>query len=296
MSPSNKRGLGRGLASLIPDSAFGADEDSVDRSLRMVPLDEVRPNPEQPREAFDSHDLKTLADSIRAHGVLSPLVVRKEAGHYVLIAGERRLRAAGLAGLHEVPVVVRQASEPALQLELALIENLQRSDLDPIEAARGYQRLVEEFGLTQEAVGKRVGKGRATIANAVRLLMLPDYVLSAIREDRISAGHGRAMLSVVDDEVKLREVLARTVAQDLNVRDVEALVARLGREREEGRSNESMRQERSMEYATRILRDALRTSVTIRPLKKGGGRIVVDYADAEDLERLIHAMQTTSQG
>src|SRR5690606_4277824 len=166
--PSDREGglmserLGRGLASLIPDSAFGDEEELVERPrLRIVPLDEIRPNPEQPREVFDAEDLAGLADSVRRHGILTPLVVRRHEGQYVLIAGERRLRAAGLAGLTDVPVIVREADAPSEQLELALVENLQRTDLDPIEAARGYHRLSDEYGYTQDEVARKVGKDRS---------------------------------------------------------------------------------------------------------------------------------------
>ena len=160
MSKPAARGLGRGLASLIPDSALDLDQFPDRRpALRVVPIDEIKANPEQPRHVFEADELASLADSIRAHGVLTPLVVRRHEGRYVLIAGERRLRASGLAGLSEVPVVVREADDPSVQLELALVENLQRVDLDPIEAARGFQRLIvstfRQYGV--EAIYERLG-------------------------------------------------------------------------------------------------------------------------------------------
>lgn len=286
MSRTAARGLGRGLASLIPDGALegggGASEGST---LRIVPLDEIRPNPEQPRQVFDNADLEALAASIRTHGVLSPLVVRRHEGRYVLIAGERRLRAAGLAGLEEVPVVVREADQPSEQLELALVENLQRTDLDPVEAARGFDRLVREYGYTQDEVARRVGKDRSTVANAIRLLKLPEFVLQALRENRISAGHARALLPL-DDVDELRRLLARILAQQLSVRATERIVALLVQVQTVRQADKRSRQ-RTLEYATKLLEDALHTSVQIKPLKKGGGRIVIDYADSEDLERLI---------
>lgn len=286
MSRPTGRGLGRGLASLIPDSALEGDDGGVRSSdLRMVPLDEIRPNPEQPRQIFDGDNLEALADSIREHGVLSPLIVRRHEGRYVLIAGERRLRAAGLAGLEEVPVLVRDAEQPVEQLELALVENLQRADLDPIEAARGYERLVREFGLTQEKVAERVGLDRSTVANAIRLLGAPDFVLQAVRDGRITAGHARALLPLEEVD-ELRQVLARVIAQQLSVRATERLVAQLTR-LQTVRSQERRNRQKAFEYATRLLEDALHTSVRIKPLKKGGGTIVIDYADNEDLERLI---------
>ncbi len=285
--------LGRGLASLIPDSALDVDALPAQRdALRVVPLDEVRANPEQPREVFESDELAELADSIRTHGVLSPLVVRREDGRYVLIAGERRLRAAALAGLSEVPVVVREADTASEQLELALVENLQRTDLDPIESARGFQRLIELYDYTQDQVASAVGKDRSTVANLVRLLRLPDFVLAAVRDRRISAGHARALLPLTDPE-ELRRVLARVVAQGLSVRAVERLVAEMVRV-PTVLTAERRARERTMDYAVKLLEEALHTSVAIRSRKRGGGRIVIDYADGEDLERLITHLRSES--
>ncbi|TVQ87295.1 MAG: ParB/RepB/Spo0J family partition protein [Deltaproteobacteria bacterium] len=293
MSPSAKRGLGRGLASLIPDSTLeGSSTGGASGQVRQVPLDEIRPNPEQPREHFEPAALQALANSIASHGVLSPLVVRREDGRYVLLAGERRLRAAGLAGLHEVPCLVRDAASSLEQLEVALVENLLREDLDPIEAARGYRRLLDDFGLTQEQVAQRVGRKRATIANAVRLLELPDAILAAVQSGQISAGHARAILPLLDDPATLRGLIAQTIDKGWSVREVERQVARLTRAPPIDRSNERLRRQRTLEYATQLLRDALKTSVQIRPLKRGGGRIVIDYADPEDLERLLEHMRS----
>lgn len=282
----SKRGLGRGLASLIPDSAFDSGGSPVRSTLRHVPLDEIEPNPDQPRKTFDVDALADLSRSIEEHGILSPLVVHRENGRYILVAGERRLRAAGLAGLTEVPVIVRELSEDSSSLEIALVENLQREDLDPIEAARGYQRLIEEFGMTQEEVARRVGKGRPTVANALRLLRLPEMVLSALRDGRITAGHARALLPLTDVD-ELRTCLAKIIAQQLSVRATERLVARLTRADPVVRTVERRSRERTYAYATNLLVDALQTSVAIRPRKDGSGRIVLDYADSEDLERLI---------
>ena len=283
------KGLGRGLASLIPDSALDVDAMPAERSaVRTVPLDEIRPNPEQPREVFDREDLESLSNSIKQHGLLTPLVVRRHEGRYIIIAGERRFRAAGLAGLTEVAVMVRDAEEGATQLELALVENLQRTDLDTVEEGRGYQRLITEYGYTQEEVAKGVGKNRSTIANAIRILRLPDYALAAVRDGRISAGHARAILPL--DEPDLRRILAKIISQQLSVRHTERLVHELTRTKV-SRTHKAKRTERTLEYATKLLRDSLHTSVEIKPRKRGGGRIVIDYADAEDLERLLHHLR-----
>jgi ParB family chromosome partitioning protein len=285
------RGLGRGLASLIPDSALDLGEVSPDRgALRRVPIDEVRPNPEQPREVFDPTGLEELASSIRRHGMLAPLVARRHEGRYILLAGERRLRAAALAGLTEVPVVVREVDTPGLELELALVENLQRSDLDALESARGFQRLVEVYGYTQEQVATAIGKDRATIANAIRLLRLPQVALTALREGRITAGHARALLPLADDPEDLALVLDQVVARGWNVRQTERAVADRARVPSTRRARDRQRAH-GLEYAVKLLEESLHTSVEIKPRARGGGRIVIDYADGEDLERLISSMR-----
>jgi ParB family transcriptional regulator, chromosome partitioning protein len=285
------RGLGRGLASLIPDSALEVDALPPGRStLRQVPISEVRPNPEQPRVVFDRAALDELASSIKIHGVLTPLVARRHEGRYILVAGERRLRAAALAGLQEVPVVVREAAEPATQLELALVENLQRSDLDPIEAAQGFKRLVEVHGYTAGEVATSVGKQRTTVANAMRLLNLPDFVLDTVRSGRISAGHGRALLPLVADPDELRGTLARVIAQQLSVRATERIVARLVK-LSAVHADDRRDRARTLDYATKLLTDALRTEVRISRRKKGGGRIEIHYASGEELERLIGVLR-----
>lgn len=281
------RGLGRGLSSLIPDSALDLGVVPPDRGApRTVPIDEVRPNPEQPRVVFDDVKLAELAASIRRHGLLSPLVTRRHDGRYVLLAGERRLRAAALAGLTEVPVVVRDADDPGLQLELALVENLQRTDLDPVESARGFQRLSDVYGYTQEQVAEAIGKDRATVANAIRLLRLPDQALLALREGRISAGHARALLPLVDDTAELVRVMTLATARGWSVRLTERAVAARLRSAPARRVRDRQRA-RTLDYAVQLLEATLHTSVAIRPRARGGGRIVIDYADGEDLERLI---------
>lgn len=293
---SNPPALRRGLASLIPDAALDGGEARPDTrgAYRVVPLDEIKPNPEQPREVFTPGELEDLASSIRVHGVLTPLVVRRADGRYVLIAGERRLRAAGLAGLSEVPVVVRDAPTPREQLELALIENLQRADLDPVEAARGYERLAKEYKLTQDQIAERVGKDRATIANAVRLLKLPDAVLSAVRDGRLSAGHARALVPLAESPDDLRSVVATVLAQGLSVRATERMVAQLTATPKAVRTAQREKREQTFAYATKLLTDSLHTPVEIKPKKNGSGQVVISYADAEELERLISRLRQSS--
>lgn len=286
------RGLGRGLTSLIPDDALTLDGPADAQRVRLVPVDEVHPNPDQPRERFDDVALAALADSIRSVGVLAPLVVRRDDGRYVLLAGERRLRAALLAGLREVPVLVRDIGDPRQSLELALVENLLREDLDPLEAARGFQRLIDEFGLTQEAVAQRVGRDRATIANAVRLLRLPACVADALREGRLTAGHARALLAL-ESEDDVRRALQRVETQGLNVRQTERLVGDLLRGRTR-RPVVSRAAARTLLQTARTLQDSLRATVTIAPRRSGGGSIVIRYADATELDRLVGRLRQGS--
>ncbi|TNE85026.1 MAG: ParB/RepB/Spo0J family partition protein [Deltaproteobacteria bacterium] len=288
MAAANRSPLGRGLASLIPDSSFGDDSSRPD--VRLVPREQIRANPEQPREVFDNTELDALSESIREHGILSPLIVRKEEGAYVLIAGERRLRAAALAGLTDVPVIVRKVTGEAENLELALIENLQRQDLDPIEAAKGYRRLMDEYGLTQEQVATKVGKERPTIANALRLLKLPDEVLDAVRDNQISAGHARALIPLVGT-AHMRRALLNVVDLGLSVRATEQLVNRLLRGVQGESLADKRRRDLAMAAVNRRLTKALSAGVTVKPRKHGGGRIVIDFADNDDLDRLISLME-----
>lgn len=280
---SARPALGRGLASLLGgDAREAAPGARAQDQLHRVAVDRLRPNPEQPREHFAEGALDELCASVKAHGVLVPIVARRDGADFVIIAGERRWRAAKRAGLPEVPVVVRgEDPSPAEQLELALIENLQREDLDPVEAALGYQRLVQHYGLTQEQVATAVGKDRATVANALRLLKLPEAGLKALRERRITAGHARALLALEDAE-PFRLALATVIARELSVRATEQLVKNLKR----GATEKPKGPSRSAVRLGDALTRALGTRVQVVERSGGGGRIVIDYRDAEDLHRL----------
>jgi ParB family chromosome partitioning protein len=255
----------------------------------MVPLDQIRANPEQPRLRFNAHELESLASSIAENGVITPLLVRSDdSGGYILIAGERRLRASGLAGLDEVPVWVHDKVTSRQQLVLALVENIQREDLDPLEMAIAYQRLIEEFGLTQAQVARRVGKDRTTVANAVRLLKLPDYVAAELRSGVISAGHAKALLSLADDS-RMRKAVAEVINKGLSVRATERLVQNLLRpRRSRGQAIPAYR------HAMALLTSTLGTKVRIEPKSRGPrGRIVIDYYSQEDLTRLVDWLART---
>ena len=217
-----ERGLGRGLGALLGDAALQSQEGG---SLSL-PISQVEPGLKQPRKRFDEESLQDLADSIRIHGVIQPLTVRRlSSGYYQIIAGERRWRAAKLAGLTEVPAVIIEADDRKV-MELGLIENLQREDLNPIEEANGYKVLLDEYGLTQEEVAQRVGKSRPAVANALRLLALPDAVHQLLEEGKLSAGHARAILSVPSGELQ-KKLAQKVIAEDLSVRQTEALAKRL---------------------------------------------------------------------
>ncbi|MEK6603693.1 MAG: ParB/RepB/Spo0J family partition protein, partial [Nitrospirota bacterium] len=240
-----KKALGRGLQTLIPvGNAAGRDE------IEDVPLSLVSPNPFQPRRVFDEAELEELANSVKTKGVLQPILVRKLGdGGFELIAGERRWRAAKIAGLKKIPAIIRPATD-AEAMEMALIENLQRKDLNPMEAARAYQRLMKEFGLTQEAVSRTLGKERSSIANTVRLLALQSDVQTWVESDQLSWGHAKVLLAVSDPEQQVR-LGRRAVTERLSVRDLERLVRPAHRA---GRSNNARKGHRPSEIEERMSR------------------------------------------
>lgn len=291
---TRRSSLGRGLAALIPDDVMEAKPQIGSKNKVLeVPLAEIQPNPEQPRTHFDPQALSDLRSSIQVHGIIQPLLVRtKPGGGYVLIAGERRLRAAGLAGLETVPAILREdAGEGDVQLELALVENLQRQDLDAVEAARGYRRLQQDYGYTQEQVANKVGKERATVANALRLLRLPDSVLNLLREGRISAGHAKALLAVEDSQV-LKGIVAQILSKDLSVRATEALVRSQVKAKGKSKSAVAKKADKALRYVSDLLSRSLSTGVDIKPKARGGGgKIVIDYSSPDELERLIEALR-----
>jgi ParB family chromosome partitioning protein len=280
--PERAQGLGRGLAALIPQrpaSQSGAIE---------IPLAGIRPNPNQPRRHFSDAELATLAASIREHGVLQPILVTETIDGYQLVAGERRVRAATEAGLDRIPAIVRHLDERS-QLEFALIENLQREDLDPIEAAHGFRQLVNVFGLTHEDIAARVGRARSTVANTLRLLDLAPVVQEAIAEGRVTEGHGRALggLSVEHQE----HVLGAVIDQDLSVRQTEELVRRV-REPKQTREPDAAPASTSdpeLERVEEDLRRALGTKVSLARSRRGG-RIVIEFYSDEELGRLYERL------
>lgn len=287
---TKKRGLGKGLDALIPSRETLSPGAA---GIHQLPVGSVKPNPRQPRLNIDPDELTSLAGSIEEHGVLQPIVVLPEntQGEFILIAGERRLRAARQAGLADIPAVVRDVDERQ-QLELALIENLQRSDLNPLEAAEGYRQLIDDFELSHEEIAERIGKSRTAVTNTIRLLKLSAPVRSALQDGQISEGHARALLTLSSAQAQsaaLQTVLSRA----LNVRQTEALVRKLSGERKKKipKSSQSP-EEKALENQ---LREALGTKVTLRRGTRGGSIVLRFYSD-EELNTLVEKLLVSSEG
>jgi len=288
---AKQHGLGRGLGALIPESA---DQASGDRFASTVPLGRIRPNPNQPRKDFDQAALKELADSISVHGVIQPIIAEDDgSGGYVIIAGERRWRASQMAGLREVPVIVRKVSEPE-RLEMALIENIQREDLNPLEEAHAYKALMELSGAAQDEIAKKVGKDRSTVANAIRLLKLPAECQEGLRDGSLSAGHARALLSVVNpaDQAVLRK---RIVEDGLSVRQAEEEARELNAgKRAAGKASAkktpAKRKPVDIADVEQRLIARLGTKVSISGGAKKG-KIVIEYYSSEDLDRVLEIVK-----
>ena len=272
--------LGKGLEALIPQ--LSADEHDA---ITEIPIDELRPNPYQPRRVFDDASLAELANSIREHGVVQPIIVRKGIKGYDIVAGERRWRAAKLAGLTKIPAVVKVFTEEQV-MEIALIENLQREDLNTIEIAQAYQKLMETFNLTQEELAQKVGKSRPHMANFLRLLTLPKAIQDDVSRGTLSMGHARALLGVEDDAMRM-ELAKQAVRERWSVRELEARVQRLRKARETARAK---RAKPVHDPVVARYEDALRahigTAVKIRQLNKKG-KIEIEYLSREDLHRIV---------
>jgi ParB family transcriptional regulator, chromosome partitioning protein len=280
-SPEARRpvgGLGRGLAALIPPSAT--------EGIRELPADMIDANPRQPRQHIDDAALAGLAESIREHGVIQPVLVVASGDRYQLIAGERRLRAARLAGHVTVPVIVRTADEQD-QLAIALVENIQRSELNAMDEARAFRQLIDEFGLTQDQVARRVGRSRPAVTNTLRLLDIAREVQAAVEDERISEGHARAIAGLPTDEAQ-RAVLATVVERALSVRQTERMVAEW-RERADAPGSDPPEADPDLQRMESRLREALGTKVTVRP-GRSGGRITIAWFDHDELGRIYERL------
>jgi len=285
---SAKSVLGRGVGALLPDDLAGSGEEK----FFFCDIDKIEPNPDQPRKHFDEDRLQRLAVSIAEKGVIQPLLVSRGKGNrFHLIAGERRLRAAKLSGLEEVPVVVMDSDSEGKTLELALIENIQRHDLNPIEEAMAYRRLIQDFDLTQEDVAKKVGRKRSTITNTLRLLNLPDYLQDDVANDIISEGHARVLLRLKDDEQRVQEIRGRVIREGLSVRETERLCRKTsaGKPGTEAAKPKTIAGGLPESYcramATQLI-NHLNTKVRIIQNGKRG-KLEIEYYSSDDLDRLL---------
>ncbi|MBS6995047.1 MAG: ParB/RepB/Spo0J family partition protein [Alphaproteobacteria bacterium] len=285
-----RKSLGRGLGALLGDAEFNIDEALNDTPTQsaQAPDDRVDvnllfPSPFQPRKDFDEEALNALVESVKEKGVLQPLLVRKKNGRFEIIAGERRWRASKLAGLQTVPVIVKDMDDKEV-LEVALVENLLRENLSAIEEAEGFQRLIDEFSHTQEALAQIVGKSRSHVANTLRLLNLPDSVKDLVREGTLSAGHARALVGLDNAETLAKQI----VAKDLNVRQVEELVAK--QKNPEVKEPKKAKDEDIVEIE-KDLNKNLGLRIKISPSKQGGGKVVLQYASAAELDMIIDILE-----
>ena len=278
----HRRALGRGLSALFPEKATEAAP-SASVGVRELQITDIDPNPVQPRTVFEPERLSELAESIRANGIIQPLIVRRRGDRYELVAGERRLRAARLAGLERVPAVIQDLADEKL-LELSLVENIQREDLNPIELAHAFDRMVRELKLSHEQIGQRTGKDRTTITNLLRLLRLPAEVQVLVAERRLSVGHARALLGLPSAELQTR-LAEKVVAQGYSVRQTERMVQRLTEPREPNSVNSAV-EDPNIKAAVMELERVLGTRVRIVPKSAKRGRIEIEYYSPEDLERI----------
>jgi len=288
---TTRKALGRGISALLGDEPVSrSDEGYLD-----IDLDLIRPNADQPRTRFTEVNLEELTQSIKANGVVQPIIVRKDGDRYEIVAGERRWRASQRAGLRKIPAVVREVSDEKL-LELALIENIQRQELNAIEEARAYKKLIDTLGLTQEMVASRVGKDRTFIANYLRLLKLPDDLQTLVSEEKLSAGHARALL-MVDNADAQRRVARSVIEMALSVRETEKAVKRLARGESETKVQIKPKLDANLKAAETKLRRKFGTQIKILPDGRGtGGRVEFEYYSDTDLDRIYQMLMAGEGG
>ncbi len=275
----SKRGLGKGLEALLGDNN-SSDQDSI----QEIDLIEIEGNPDQPRKEFDLEELQELADSLKRHGLLQPILVSPNGNRFRIIAGERRFRAAKLAGFAKIKCIVQDCDELEMT-EKALVENIQRSNLSPVEEGLAYSRLIKEYGLTQEEVANQVGKGRATVANLLRIIQLPDPILRLIQQGDISLGHAKVLLSLADDSVQV--LVAHKVVQDkLSVRETEQLLLRLSKEKAEKEIRKPKHTNLEMKTIEEQLRRNFQTKVKIKG-ERSRGKIEIEFFSEDELSRLL---------
>jgi ParB family chromosome partitioning protein len=282
MTMAKRPALGKGIGALLTSASADGGQ-----KYFLCPIEDLRPHSEQPRKTFDDTKMAELVASVRAKGIIQPLVVRRREDHYQIIAGERRWRAAQKAALREIPVVIQDVNEDAA-FEMALIENLQREDLNPIEEAEAYRYLIERFELTQEEAARRVGKERSSVANALRLLRLPDSIRQDVTSVRMSMGHARALLAL-EDSTDMMEARDQVLRKKLSVRETEALVRRIKKFGSVPAKKAKPEDHPQLLYLAEELQRSLGTQVKIFPRKKGG-KIEISYFSPDDLDRLLKVL------
>lgn len=294
---AKSRGLGKGLDSLIPvGNADGKGKIGInsvpvseEKPDKMVKITMVEPNRDQPRHKFDEEALNELADSIKQYGIISPIIVQDRKDHYEIIAGERRWRAAKIAGLKEIPVIIKNFTEQEI-VEISLIENIQRENLNPIEEALAYKRLLTEFHLKQEEVAQRVSKSRTAVTNSMRLLKLADEVQQMIIDESLTTGHARALITI-EDEIKQIEIAKKVVNEKLSVRDIEKLVKDLNKPKKEKKESKQLKNDFIYQDIEEKLKQSLGTKVTISAKEDGSGKIEIDFYSSEELDRILDLLK-----
>lgn len=287
---AKKMGLGKGLDSMIPPKMNQADTSVKEGNVlqtgeTVLKINDVEPNKDQPRKNFNEEALKELSDSIKLHGIVQPLVVSKQDDYYEIIAGERRWRAAKMAGLKEVPVVIKDYS-PQEIMEVALIENIQREDLNPVEEAKAYQRLIREYNLKQEEVAEKVSRSRTAITNSLRLLKLGDQILDMLVEETITSGHARALLGIADSE-RQYEAAQQIVRDNLSVRDTEKLVKNINNPPVKKESKKELKNDFIYRDLEEKLKQTIGTKVSINRKSENQGKLEIEYYSQEELEKIV---------
>lgn len=294
---AKSRGLGKGLDSLIPvGNADGKGKIGInsvpvseEKPDKMVKITMVEPNRDQPRHKFDEEALNELADSIKQYGIISPIIVQDRKDHYEIIAGERRWRAAKIAGLKEIPVIIKNFTEQEI-VEISLIENIQRENLNPIEEALAYKRLLTEFHLKQEEVAQRVSKSRTAVTNSMRLLKLADEVQQMIIDESLTTGHARALITI-EDQIKQIEIAKKVVNEKLSVRDIEKLVKDLNKPKKEKKESKQLKNDFIYQDIEEKLKQSLGTKVTVSAKEDGSGKIEIDFYSSEELDRILDLLK-----
>ncbi|MFC5543044.1 MAG: ParB/RepB/Spo0J family partition protein [Bacilli bacterium] len=279
------RGLGKGIGALFPSETLESIQ--KDEHVEKIPLQKLVANPFQPRKKFDDEAIGELAQSIREHGIIQPIVVRKKGKKYEIVVGERRYRAAKLANLEEIPAIIKEMTEEQM-MELAILENLQREDLTPIEEAEAYQNLIEKLNFTQDDLAKRLGKSRPHITNMIRLLQLPEEVRQMLNEGQLSMGHGRALLGLKNKR-QMIEVAKKTINQSLNVRQLEALIKQLNENVSRETKKKTPKKDIFVQATESQLREFFGTNVQIKKTKNKG-KIEIEFYSEDDLERILEIL------